>query len=332
MNLIKWIRAELRPRQVDSTALLYDRMESQSGRCLPVIYQPFDINKRSHWADRGACWDFYHSVGDGRLLDFGPGDGWPALLLAPFVEEVIGVDASARRVKVCRENAKRLNIRNAEFIQVPAGESLPFADELFDGVTAASAVEQTPDPQATIAELYRVLRPGGKLRITYEALGRYRDGRERELDLWPLGDSKTLLLVYDRNLKEERVVQYALLLEANRIEIESVLRAQFPLYGVMAFELGQLDLLRSMVTDSCQSVLRHPSGATLQQWLLAAGFSSVEPTQNGSDFGACLYDEIVIERRPQTLVELDSVLRSEVTAVVLRPAPIESDPWLTAVK
>ena len=32
------------------------------------------------------------------LLDFGPGDGWPSLLLAPMADEVVGVDASRRRV------------------------------------------------------------------------------------------------------------------------------------------------------------------------------------------------------------------------------------------
>ena len=96
VDLVPWVKENLKPKRCDSTQLIYDYVESQSGRCLPIIYQPFDATKRSHWADRGAIWDFYHSVGDGLLLDFGPGDGWPSLVLAPHVKEVIGVDASNR--------------------------------------------------------------------------------------------------------------------------------------------------------------------------------------------------------------------------------------------
>ncbi len=44
----------------------------------------------------------------------------------------------------------------------PPGEPLPFEDASFDGVTAGSSIEQTPDAKATLAELCRVLKPGGR--------------------------------------------------------------------------------------------------------------------------------------------------------------------------
>ncbi len=164
---IAWVEAELQPRDCDSTAFIYDHMESQSARGLPGLYVPFDPANRGHWRDAGSILDFLHAAqaAGGRVLDLGPGDGWPSLPVAPFAAEVVGVDGSAKRVEVCRENARRLGIANATFAHVPPGQPLPFADGTFDAVMAASSLEQTPDPRTVVRELARVLRPGGRLRI-----------------------------------------------------------------------------------------------------------------------------------------------------------------------
>jgi len=71
-------------------------MESQSGYSLPIIYKPFDGTEKSHWVDRGHLYDFLYSTkGMGKkLLDFGPGDGWPSLIIAPFAQEIVGLDSS----------------------------------------------------------------------------------------------------------------------------------------------------------------------------------------------------------------------------------------------
>ena len=78
MNVFEWVERTLNPKVCHSCEFMYDEMASQSGYCLPLIYQPFDANERSHWQDRGALFDYLLSTGgDGRrLLDFGPGDGW----------------------------------------------------------------------------------------------------------------------------------------------------------------------------------------------------------------------------------------------------------------
>jgi hypothetical protein len=103
MDVLEWIEAQLKPEVCTSDRFIYDDMDSQSGRLLPVIYQPFDGSMRSHWQDRGWLFDFMWATrGEGkRLLDFGPGDGWPSLIVAPYVGEVIGVDGSRRR-SFCR--------------------------------------------------------------------------------------------------------------------------------------------------------------------------------------------------------------------------------------
>jgi len=173
LSVLTWIESELQPVICNSEEFLYNEMESQSDYTLPILYKPFDPDDPGHWADRGDMFDFLHSSGGpgNTLLDFGPGDGWPSLIVAPLSKEVVGVDGSPKRVEVCTQNAARLGITNARFLLVEPGSPLPFHNDTFDGVMAASSIEQSPDPRLTLSELFRVLRPGGRLRICYESRG-----------------------------------------------------------------------------------------------------------------------------------------------------------------
>lgn len=73
------------------------------------------------------------------------------------------LDASARMLAQARD---RLDLGSrAHYLHHPA-VPLPFADGSFDVVTCLEALEFMPDPEAALAELARVLRPGGLLVIT----------------------------------------------------------------------------------------------------------------------------------------------------------------------
>ena len=335
MDTIEWLKRSFDLRSCNSEAFFYDDMASQSGYCLPIIYQPFDVANRGHWADRGAMFDFlFATQGEGKkLLDFGPGDGWPSLIVAPYAGEVIGVDGSQRRVDVCTENAQRLGIGNARFIHVEPGQPLPFEDSSFDGVMAASSIEQTPDPYVTLQELYRVLKPGGRLRMYYEGLNRYRNGAEKGAELGEIHDRHSVFTLYNRHIDGETADMVRLILSRPVTEFQD----DFPwseaeLYTRLTPDV--LEALRPWVIDARICTLRHPSGQTYSSWLKDIGFQDVRSTHNGIWFASRLFEKMPEAEKPKTIAELDKQLMPQVKVVIQMSAPLndDRDPMLTAVK
>lgn len=104
----------------------------------------------------------------GRVLEVGAGTGFFLLNLwqTGFVEEAHATDISERMLEVCRANAERLGCT----VETRAGdaEQLPYEDETFDLVAGHAFLHHVPDPQAALAEIRRVLRPGGELLIAGE--------------------------------------------------------------------------------------------------------------------------------------------------------------------
>jgi SAM-dependent methyltransferase len=329
---IDWIRDNLPLRETDSATALYDRMASQSGNRLPLINCPFDPDRRGHFMDRAQILDFTIVAGPGRVLDFGPGDGWPSLPMAPMVDEVVGVDGSARRVAVCTENARRLGIANATFVHMPPKVPLPFPDASFDGVAASSSIEQTPAPAATLREMARVLKPGGRLRMHYESLSYYVGGRERELKAIEFEPGTTDLLIFDRDLAGECVHHYLLTLQGERADMLALLgKPELP-----SLTPGVLAALQSRLRRASTWTTRHPSCRTWLRLLADAGFASARPTYDGGWFAGRLFD-ILGEHRPREVEAIDALLRPLVQVVVTMESPCvaqpgEWEPWITAVR
>ena len=334
MDILEWVNKELNPESSTTDRFIYDDMDSQSEYCLPIIYEPFDATRKSHWTDRGSMFDYLLSThGEGKLLmDFGPGDGWPSLIVAPYVSKVIGVEGSTRRAQVCTENAARLGISNAEFIYVPKGSPLPFKNNMFDGIMAATSVEQSLDPKSTLKELFRVLKPDGRLRIAYESLEVYRNGHERDMWLHPVDDHKCIMILFDRDIDKENAVQYSVTFSFSAKEIRNIFSGDDSPVTFDKINVPLLESLRSSVTDCrvCRTV--HPSGKTLVSWLREIGFGEIIPSQNGAWITGRLFDILPEETRPGTLSEIDEYLKPVIQAVVDMHAPVETDPMITAIK
>lgn len=94
----------------------------------------------------------------GHVLDVATGTGLVAAELVRRGFRVTGVDQSGEMLARARQRFGG----SVELVESPA-ESLPFADASFDHVTVTYLLRYVDDPGATLAELARVVRPGGTL-------------------------------------------------------------------------------------------------------------------------------------------------------------------------
>lgn len=330
MEALRWINDSLEARQVSAPEMYY-RGDSQSGRSLPLIYNPFEIDNPSHWSDRGAALDFSTVAGPGRVLDFGPGDGWPSLIIAPFVDEVIGVDGIQDRVDVCAENAQRIGATNASFIYVKPGDPLPFDDEYFDGVVASSSIEEVPDPKSTLHEIYRVLRPGGRLRFAHAAFVEFRDLPSIKLNLQPEGELSSLG-IWEVHLDDEWLRHTRLSLDLSYDQVVDIFRAHNLDPDDSRLTTEMLVELRPHVTHTLSCYRNRPSGGTFLRWLKEIGFSSAEATYEGRWFAVQMFRQIPEGDRPSDYHGIDRLLRPLIPIVVSMAKPIERDGAITAAK
>lgn len=98
-----------------------------------------------------------------HILDIATGVGEPALLVAGMVGpsgRVIATDISPQMLGIARERAASSGLTNVEFVEA-AAEQLDFDDASFDTILCRWGLESFPNPLDTLAEIYRMLVPGG---------------------------------------------------------------------------------------------------------------------------------------------------------------------------
>jgi ubiquinone/menaquinone biosynthesis C-methylase UbiE len=121
------------------------------------------------------------------VVDVGSGGGIDSLVAARMVGptgKVIGIDMTTAMLEKARSATADSGIDNVEFREAYM-EELPVPDAWADVVISNGVLNLTPDKQKALGEMFRVLRPGGRLQIADILVTRaVPDGAKRKIDLW----------------------------------------------------------------------------------------------------------------------------------------------------
>jgi ubiquinone/menaquinone biosynthesis C-methylase UbiE len=139
--------------------------------------------------------ELLHPLPKSALLDVGSGTGAIALLAAAWVGPegwAIGNDIAANMVSLAVQAAAEQGATNVTFCPMDA-EQLALPDDSFDAVTCAFSLFQFPNMRRALAEMWRVLRPGGRLGLSNWGPGYFSPVASRQRNLFREFELRPLL-------------------------------------------------------------------------------------------------------------------------------------------
>lgn len=99
------------------------------------------------------------------LLDVGCASGHQVFAAAPHIQHAVGIDVAEKFIETARQHAQDAGITNVEFL-CEEGEKIPFPDESFSKIICSEVIEHLIHPEPLLAEIRRVLKPGGRVVFT----------------------------------------------------------------------------------------------------------------------------------------------------------------------
>ena len=98
----------------------------------------------------------------GRILEVGVGTG---ISLPDYARTnaIVGIDISAPMLRKAADRVVEHGLSNVEALAVMDAKHLAFPDNAFDVIVAQYVITAVPDPEATLDEFARVLKPGGEI-------------------------------------------------------------------------------------------------------------------------------------------------------------------------
>ena len=150
----------------------YSELALQNESCCSCTPAEGDSNVPSEALAVGASCGSpltHTDVEEGQIvLDLGSGGGVDVFQASKLVGEngrVIGLDATPEMIFRARETAKKHDYQNVEF-RLGEIEHMPIESDSVDLVISNCVLNLVPDKQSAFKEIYRVLKPGGKISIS----------------------------------------------------------------------------------------------------------------------------------------------------------------------
>lgn len=108
-----------------------------------------------------------NGIVSGSALEVGSGPGYLGLdwLLRTKNTRLSGLDISPDMITVALNHAHELDLTGRAEYHLGSAEAVPFKDNIFDAVFTSRSLHEWLDPCAVFTELWRVLKPGGKLYV-----------------------------------------------------------------------------------------------------------------------------------------------------------------------
>lgn len=133
------------------------------------------LNFPLHWTSPEQSWRYLFDFSvacdllgprpDDLVLDSAAGTCWATELLNRLGVRTVSIDLSVEMMRRGRQRLasdSRLVFRHDAAFVTSRGQSLPFADEVFEGVLCMNALHHLPSYATALREIYRVLKPGGR--------------------------------------------------------------------------------------------------------------------------------------------------------------------------
>lgn len=132
------------------------------------------------------------------LLEVGCGNGYFLKKYASHVHSVAGLDLSELAIEMARKKHRdRIRTGIAQFVRGEASQ-LPWEDNRFSAVTSMGSFIMFPKPLESLKEMYRVLRPGGRVVVGIEwnaedGLDHTKEIKEYGMSLWTEDEVRAMM-------------------------------------------------------------------------------------------------------------------------------------------
>src|SRR5918995_1364819 len=160
---------EIKQRAIDAVRARFGRPAGLGGRAAGMLMAPRSSNRRRNtWAV--SLLDVRR---DDRVLELGFGPGLAIRELSRIAAEgyVCGIDHSELMVRRAKRGTAEGLRRGVVDLRLGSVDELPAFDALFDKILAVNTMVFGSEPVARLAELRRLLRPGGLIAVAHQPRG-----------------------------------------------------------------------------------------------------------------------------------------------------------------